>query len=748
MHPLAHRFAAAAGAPAPTDAPAAESSATDLTRPTRRGFLLGAAAVGAGLTIAFSLTPEMAAAQGAAPKPPTPNPFGSYLHIAADGTVTVKVAHMDMGQGVYHGVASLVMEELGGDWSRLVVEGAAGNPKLYGNVAMGGAFQLTGGSTAMFSSWDRYRTAGALARTLLVEAAAADWKVPAGEITVASGTLSHKSGKSAGFGTFADAAAKLPVPSAVTLKSPDQWTVIGKETVRRFDSRAKTTGSQTFTIDVTLPGMLTALVAHPPVFGATVRSLDDKAARAVPGVVDVVRISRGVAVVAKNTWAAMKGREALTVDWDTAKAELRGSDALWAEYRALGEKPGPQVSVERGNVAGALDGSSKTITATYEFPFLAHAALEPLDAVARMDNGVLEVWGGHQVPDVYQQTAAQIAGVTPDKVVMHVMKTGGGFGRRAVLDSDIVVEAVETAKAIGWTAPVKVLWTREDDMAGGRYRPMMLHKVTAGIDKDGNPTGWYHRIVGQSILAGTPFAGPGVDPAIVEGVSDTRYGLPHLKVEVATTTVGVPVLWWRSVGHTHTAYVMETMVDELAATAGKDPVAYRRTLLANHPRHLAVLNLAAEKAGWGTALPAGRARGVAIHESFGSVVAQVVEASLENGMPRVHKVVAAVDCGTAINPDQIRSQVEGGVGFGLGAILAEELTLTDGKVDQLNYDAYTPLRIESMPMVEVHIVPSTNTPSGIGEPGVPPIGPAVANAVRALSGRTVRVLPMSKGLSA
>lgn len=715
-------------------------------RPSRRGFLLGAAAAGAGLTIGLNALPSLAA-EGAAPAPAPVNPFGSYINIAPDNTVTVKVAHMDMGQGVFHGVATLVVEELGADWSQLKIEGAAGDPKTYGNLAMGGALQLTGGSTAMMSSWDRYRQAGAIARTMLVNAAAEAWKVPASEITVEKGRLVHASGKSATLGDFADEAASQPMPADVVLKTRDQWTQIGSEQVRRFDSRAKSTGKQDFTIDVRLPGQLTAVVAHPPLFGGKVKSIDDKAARQVAGVVDVVPISRGVAVVAKNTWAAIQGREALKVEWDLSTAEKRGSAELMARYKEIAAKPGAQVAVERGDAAAAIKGAAKTLTATFEFPYLAHAAIEPLDAVARMQDGILEVWGGHQAPDVYQQAAAKVAGLSPDKVRMHVMKTGGGFGRRAVFDADIIVEAVETAKAIGWKAPVKVQWTREDDMTGGRYRPLTVHAVKVGLDKDGGIAGWTHHVVGQSIMAGTPFAGPGVDQTMVEGVSDTRYAIPAMKVEATATEVGVPVLWWRSVGHTHTAYVMETMLDMVAAETGKDPVELRRSLLKDHPRHLAVLNLAAEKAGWGGKLPEGRARGIALHESFGSVVAQVAEISMDGGLPKVHKVVAAVDCGIAINPDIIRAQMEGGVGFGLGAILREELTLEDGRPVQTNYDSYTPLRIEDMPVVEVHIVPSDNHPSGIGEPGVPPVGPAVANAMRALNGQTVTVLPLSKGLS-
>lgn len=717
-------------------------------QPSRRQFLVGAAATGVGFKIAFPARQALAADDAG------PNPFDAYISIAPDNTVTILSAHMDMGQGCYHGIATLVAEELEADWSQLVVEGGAGNTKFYGNLAWGGVAQGTGGSSAMFSSFDRYRRAGALARTMLVNAAAESWGVPAAEITAEKGTLSHASGKKATYGEMAEAASKQPMPAEVTLKSRDQWKVIGSETFRRLDSNLKSTGRQNFTVDVKLPGMLTAVVAHPPLFGGKVKSFDATAAKAVKGVVDVVQISRGVAVVAENTWAAMQGRNALTVEWDDSAAEKRGSAEILAEYKAALEKPG-LVAANRGDAASGIAGAAKVIEATYEFPYLAHAGLEPLDAVASMKDGTLEIWGGHQMPDLYQAITSGIAGVTPDKVKLHVLKTGGGFGRRAVTDGDIMVEAVETAKAIGWKAPVKVLWTREDDMTGGRYRPLFVHKVKVGLDAEGNILGWDHRMMGQAILIGTPFESfavkDGIDGTSVEGVNDTKYAIENFHAEVTNAKVGVPVLWWRSVGHTHTAYAMETMIDEVARETKKDPVELRRALLKDHPKHLAVLNLAAEKAKWGEAVEPGTYRGVALHESFGTVVAEIAHIKLDDPANpgagfKVTKVVVAVDCGTAINPDQIRAQMEGGIGFGLGSVLREELTLTAGAVDQTNYDSYLPLRIEEMPVVETHIVPSENPPSGVGEPGVPVIGPAVANALAGAIGKTVRTLPFTKGV--
>jgi isoquinoline 1-oxidoreductase beta subunit len=722
-----------------------------IAHPSRRQFLAVSVAIGAGLTIGFTVPRRFLQASTEARV--ESNPFEAYVRVAPDNAVTVYSAHMDMGQGCYNGIATLVAEELDADWSQMRAEGAAGNPALYGNLAWGGKVQGTGGSTAMKSSFDRYRRAGAAARWMLVSAAAEAWAVPVGEIRVENGVLSHSSGKRATFGELAEAAARQPVPPDPALKQPKNWTLIGSNSLRRFDSADKSNGRQQFTIDVRLPDMLTAAIAHPPLFGATVRSFDAGKAKAVRGVVDVVQTSRGLVVVAENTWAAIEGRDALSVDWDESQAEKRGSADLLAEYTRLAGQPGERMASSRGDAEGRLRGAARVIEATYAFPYLAHAALEPLNAVVARSGDGIEVWGGHQLPDLYQATAAKIAGLPPEKVRMHVMKAGGSFGRRAVPDADIIVEAVETAKAIGWRAPLKLQWTREDDMRGGRYRPLMVHKVRVGLDRDGSIAGWHQHIVGQSIMIGTPFeaklVNDGVDRASVEGVADMPYEVADLRVESTNTRAGVPVLWWRSVGNTHTAYVVETMLDEIATAVGKDPVELRRQLLQAQPRHRTVLDLAADKCGWGSPLPQGRARGIALHESFSTRVAQVAEISLDGkGGFKVDRVVCAVDCGVAINPDQVRAQMEGGIGFGLGAILHEELTLTAGRVEPGNYDAYFPLRIGEMPKVEVHIVPSQEPPTGVGEPGVPPIGPAVANALAAATGKRVHTLPFEKGLRA
>ncbi len=718
---------------------------------SRRRFLIATAAVSGALAIGFR--PVAAPAQ-VLPADRTINPLATYVTIGRDNTVTIHSAHMDMGQGIYHGIATLLNEELGADWAQIRVVGGSGNVKAFGNLTWGGVTTGTGGSSGIASSFERYRLAGATARRMLVSAAAAEWRVPAAEITVDKGVLRHGS-RQATFGEMAEKAAALPVPANVTLKNPRSWTYIGKDrdVVGRFDSLAKSSGRQDFTIDVTLPGMLTAVMIHPPVFGATLKSFDAARAKAVKGVVDVVAVPRGIAVVADHMWTAMKARDLVTVDWDESTGERRSSAELAAEYKALAAKPAPATAVDKGNVDTAFRGAARVIEATFEFPYLAHAALEPLNAVARRNaDGTLEVWGGHQMPDIYQQIAAGISGVEPAKVTMHVMKTGGGFGRRAVVDGDIIAEAVSVAKAIGWRAPVKVQWTRDNDMRGGRYRPAYVHTLKAGIDKDGRLVAWHNHIVGQSIITGTPFEAGyvknGVDLMSVEGAATIPYAIPNMKVDLTTTKVGVPVLWWRAVGSTHTAYAVEAFLDEVAEAAGKDPVAFRLDLLKDHPRHAGVLRLAAEQAGWGRPLPAGRHMGVAVAESFGTYVAQIAEVSVVNGAPKVHRVVCAVDCGVAVNPDQIRAQMEGGIGFGLGAILKSQITLDKGHVVEGNFDGYQVLTMEEMPAVEVHIVSSTASPSGVGEPGVPPIGPAVANAYYAATKKRVRMLPFARGENA
>lgn len=716
---------------------------------TRRQFLFAAGMVGTVMVVGCS---SEAPTDSATTPPATdaaanagPSPFAAYVGIAPDGTVTVYSSQFDMGQNAYHGLATLVAEELDVPLARVRVEGRAGNPKWYGNAMMGGAFQLTGGSSSMMTSWDRYRQAGAIAREMLKAAAAKQFGVAVAEVQAADGKVTHAaSNQSADYGTLAAAAAALPVPADVALKPPAAWTLIGKDSTARIDSVPKSTGKLEFTIDTRLPGMVFATMLHSPRFGGTVKSVDDQAARAVPGVTDVVTVSRGVAVVATNTWAALQGRKALKVEWDFSAAETRSTDALYAELEKAAAGPG-KTALNRGDAAAALSKAKQVIEADYRFPYLAHAALEPLNAIAHRDGDTLHLYGGLQMPDAVQGACAAIAGVAPEAVALHVKQTGGGFGRRAVPDCDVFVEVVEIAKAIQFRAPVLLQWSREADMAGGRYRPIHVHRVRVGIDADGQISGWEHHVAGQSIFAGGPFQGmmkDGIDPSSIEGIEDTPYTVPDMNLAVSHLESKIPVLWWRSVGHTHTAYVMETMIDEIASATGQDPVALRLKLLPAGARQRAVLEKAAAEAGWSNPVAAGRYRGVAVHQSFGSFVATVAEVSKQaDGGIKVERCVVASDCGLVINPDIVRAQIEGGTGFGLGAILGEQLQIADGGAVQQNYDGYRPLRLVDMPEVVVHMLPSAEKPTGIGECAVPPIGPAVANAIFQATGKRLRHLP-------
>ncbi|MGH8072333.1 MAG: molybdopterin cofactor-binding domain-containing protein [Candidatus Entotheonellia bacterium] len=709
---------------------------------SRRRFLQGSAAAGVGLLVGFDLRVGQADA-------PTGGVFApnAFVRIAPDNTVTIIAKHIEFGQGTYTGLATILAEELDADWSQVRVESAPADAARYNNLLFG-AVQGTGGSTAMANSWEQLRRAGAMARAMLVAAAAQEWGVPAAEITVERGVLSHaRTNRRASFGDLALRAAALPPPADVKLKDAKDFALIGRRRPR-VDSKAKTDGSAQFTLDVYLPDMLTALIARPPRFGAKVRSFDAAAALQVKGVTDVVPVPAGIAVLARNFWAARKGHEALTIDWDESGTERRGSDELFAAYRVLARQPGARARWD-GDSEAAIAGAARVLEAVYDFPYLAHAPMEPLDCVVRLTPDGCEVWAGSQLQTVDQQVVATILGLPPEKVQVHTLLAGGSFGRRATPNGDVAGEAASIAKAIGGRQPVKLVWTREDDITGGRYRPLYVHRLRAGLDAAGRLVGWEHRIVGQSILKGTFFepvmVKDGIDATSVEGAVDLPYDIPSISVELHTTEVGVPVLWWRSVGSTHTAFSTETFLDELAHAAGRDPVDFRRTLLTHHPRHLGVLELAAQKAGWDVPLPQGRARGIAVHESFRSFVAQVAEVSLgHDGLPKVERVVCAVDCGIAVNPDVIRAQMEGGIGFGLAGALWSEITLVQGRVQQSNFDTYRPLRIEEMPQVEVYIVPSAAPPTGVGEPGVPPIAPAVANALFHLTGRRVRRLPLAR----
>ncbi|HEY0064145.1 MAG TPA: xanthine dehydrogenase family protein molybdopterin-binding subunit [Telluria sp.] len=719
---------------------------TRIENESRRSFLQGAA----GLTLAIYL-PAVAAATKTAPKA-TPFEPNAFLRIAEDGSVTVISKHLEMGQGTYTGLATIVAEELDADWSKVRVEAAPADAKRYNNLSWG-PMQGTGGSSAMANSWEQLRKAGASARAMLVSAAAQQWKVAPADITVANGVVTHKaSGNKATFGQLAHAASEQSVPTDVKLKNAADFKLIGRHAPRK-DSVDKTTGKAVFTQDIHMPGMLTAVVAHSPRFGGKVKSFDASKAKAVKGVVNVVQIPSGVAVLAKDTWSAKQGREALLVEWDDSAAFTRGTDQILKQYQALAKTPGLPAAGGKGDPEKAIAGAARSFDVSYDFPYLAHAAMEPLNCVIKLGKDSCEVWNGEQMHTLDQAMVAGVFGLKPEQVTIHTLYAGGSFGRRANKDSDYVLEAANIVKAIKGGAPVKLVWLREDDMRAGYYRPMFHHRIMAGLDSEGRLVGWRHRLVGQSIVAGSPFAGlikDGVDGTSVEGASNLPYAIPDMRVDLHTPTdVGVPVLWWRAVGSTHTAFSTETFIDELAQAAGKDPVAWRLTMLEHHPRHAGVLKLAAEKAGWGSPVAAAKAgerrgRGIAVHEAFNTYVAQVAEVTVkDDGSFRVDRVVCAVDCGTAINPDVIRAQVESSVGFALSAAMNGAITLTDGKVDQSNFHDYQPIRIADMPRVEVHIVPSTANPTGIGEPGVPPLAPAVANAIAAATGKRIRKLPIS-----
>src|SRR6202795_1356163 len=706
----------------------------------RREFIRTGAAIGGGLLVSlYAPLPEGTIAAAAAEGKDFA--VNAFVRIGSDESVTVIAAHSEMGQGVYTSLPMLLNEELQADWSKIRVE-AAPVDKAYNHPVFG--MQMTGGSTTSPAEWERYRKVGATARVMLVEAASTKWGVEASTCRVEKGVVIHAAtNKRASYGSLANAAAKLTQPENVPLKNPKDFTLVGKPT-RRLDTRAKTNGTAQLGLDVIIPGMLTAVVARPPVFGGKVAKLDAREALKVPGVKAVEQVPSGVAVIAERFWPAKLGREKLIIEWDLGPNAGLSTEKMLRDFRETALKPGA-IAKKTGDPEGALKTAAQTVTAEYDVPYLAHAMMEPLNCVVDLRPDSCEIWTGTQFETIDRMAAAAVAGLKPEQVQIHTTLLGGGFGRRANQNSDFVREAVHVAKVA--KAPVKVVWTREDDLKGGWYRPMWHDRFAAGLDSNGEPIAWTHTIVGQSIMQGTLFESfmikNGVDGTSVEGAADLLYGIPNLQVDLHSPKIGVPVQWWRSVGHSHTGFSVEAFLDEVAHAGGKDPYELRRKLLANQPRMKAVLELAAKKANWGGKLSDGVGRGIAAHFSFDSYVAQVVEASVEkSGEVRVHRVVCALDCGLVINPDTVKAQMEGGIIFGLTAALKTEITLKDGRVEQGNFHDYQMLRIFESPEIEVHIVPSGENPTGVGEPGVPPVAPALANAIFAATGKRVRRLPI------
>src|SRR5438876_4560699 len=714
---------------------------------SRRGFLKVSAAATGGLLVSLHLDWPALAQQ---PPKPQVYPPDAFVHVRPDGKIVIQVNRLEFGQGVQTSLPMLLADEMDADWSQVIAE-LAPAADIYRDPLLG--IQMVGGSGSIAHSFQQYRQLGARTRAMLVAAAAAQWKVDPGQCRTQASVIYGPNGQSAKYADVADAAASLPVPQEISLKKDSDLKLAGKK-VRRLDSRAKCDGSQKFGLDVDLPGMKVALVAHPPVFGAKVKSFDASGARAVSGVHDVFEVplvrGNGVAVVADRFWAAKQARDRLQADWDTASVEHPDSTQLFEKYRDLAKTPG-NVAANRGD-ANAINAvpTANRILAEYEFPFLAHTPMEPLNTTIRFDGDRAEVWAGSQFQTMDHLAVAETLGLKAEQVTFHTEMAGGGFGRRAVADSHVQREAAMIAKRFRGT-PVKLIWTREDDVQGGYYRPMFVHRVEVEIGSDGKPATWRHVIVGQSLLAGTPFASMiknGVDETAVEGTADTHYTIPNFHVAAHHPVVNVPVLWWRSVGHTHNAFVIETLIDELATRAKADPITYRLNLLAADAKKLrACLTLLQEKtASWRNRTPRDRAVGIGCHESFGTGVACAVEVSIEDGRPRVHRATIAVDPGFAVNPLTIESQMQGGETFGITQLMPQgAITLKDGRVEQRNWDGYTPPYMKDAPVVaDVYIVPSSEKPSGCGEPPVPVISPAIVNALSRLTGKRYRRLPLTE----
>ncbi|MDB5939680.1 MAG: twin-arginine translocation pathway signal protein [Polaromonas sp.] len=711
---------------------------------------------GAGLALAVALPQASVQAQEgpedqSSMGPPVKADPQGYVRINADNSVVVLSKHLEMGQGVHTGLATMVAEELGASWKQIRVEGAPSDLKRYPNFLMGG-YMGTGGQTSMQSSWLAYRSAGAAARAMIVAAAARRWNVDAGSIEIADGVVQHAPSKrKASLGAFAEDAGKLPVPTDVKLKDAKQFTYIGKR-FPRVDSHAKVHGTALFTQDMKLPGMLTALVARPVRMGSKVKSFDASATLALPGVQQVVQVDSGVAVVARDFWSAKRGRDALKIEWDDSAASRHSSADLIKQLQATLEQPG-NVAAKRGDADGALGKATKKITADYTVPYLTQATMEPMNVVVDLKSDSLDLWGGPQMQLMDQPTLAHVLGFTPDKIRLHMLYVGGSFGRRAQPHTQAHIEAVQIAKGLKKPAPLKVVWTREDDMSSAfsYHRPAFVHRIEAGLNDKGELVAWRHRMAGQSILTGTAMGGmvrDGVDIMSVEGGFDQPYDIPNLLADVRSPKLPVLPTWLRTTGTFHNGFAVESTIDQLAALAGVDPLEFRRRMLKNSPRALAALNLAVEKAGWSTPLAPGKAgekrgRGMAVlpsHRSFGAAVIEVTIAA--DNTIQVDRVVSAMDCGTVLNPDNVLSQMQGAAAFGISSTLYNEITFADGKVEQTNFHNFPVLRMHQMPRVEAYFVASDATPNGGSETPMAPIPAALANAVANATGKRLTSIPL------
>ena len=703
---------------------------------SRRTLLKAGAAAGGGLVLSLALPSASADAEGF-----TPNAF---VRIQGDGKVVLTMPYVEMGQGIYTSIPMLIAEELEVDLRQVRLEHAPPNPRLYGNPVFGG-MQATGGSTSIRAAWQPLRQAGAVARTMLIAAAANRWNVDPLSCRAQSGEVLHvPSGRKIGYGAIAAASARLPVPQTVTLKRPADFKLIGTP-AKRLDTPEKVNGTAIFGIDVRVPGMKIATLMQSPVFGGGIKSIDDAAAKAVKGVRQIVRLDDAVAVVADHFGAAKKGLDALIIEWDPGSHAKLTTEEIASELERATLQSGA-VAQNIGNIDQTMAGAAKKIEATYQVPFLAHAALEPMNCTVHVRKDGCEVWVGSQVLERAQAAAARVTGLPQDKVVVHNHLIGGGFGRR--LEIDGVIRAVQIARQVD--GPVKVVWTREEDIQHDMYRPYFFDRVSAGVDERGRPLAWHHRFAGSSVMARwlPPAFNNGLDPDTTDGAINLAYDFPNMRVEYRRMEPpGIPTAFWRSVGPSHNVFVVESFMDELAVAASQDPVAYRRALLDKSPRAKAVLDLVAEKAAWGRPLSERVGRGVSVQFAWGTYMAQVAEVEVsKSGVVRVRRVVCAVDCGMVVNPDTVRAQIEGAIIFGITAALYGEITLKGGRVEQTNFDTYQMLRIDEAPLIEVHIVPSPEQPGGIGEPGTSAVGPAVANAVFAATGRRIRKLPIDAAL--